>query len=160
MEVETLSYEEAKSWFWIRTWLWFLVCAIVSVMTFFAYGGQWLKTFPARFWVSLICGIGAVLMGLGAAAISLQFVWQRSGWRFGFALNGPACAAMSALMAFLCCGFILSFMQNDPNHLPPPAMIQTTYSLMQFGTASAGLWGFVFGSWFALRRDKYFVEPI
>lgn len=160
MELERISYDEAKAWFWLRTWLWFLVCAILSVMAFFGYGAELLKTFSARFWVALVSGVGVVLMGLAAATISLQFAWMRTGWRLGFALNGPACAAISALTAFLCCGIILSFMQNDPTHAPPPALIQTTYSLMQFGAAFAGLWGFIFGSWFALRRDKYFVEPI
>jgi len=23
----------------------------------------------------------------------------------------------------------------------------------------SGMWGAVFGAWFALRRDKYFIEP-
>jgi len=158
--MEQISYDEAKEWFWIRTWLWFFVCALLSIMALFAYSGGLMKTFSARFWVSVIVGVSITLLGLAAAHISLQLPWMRAGWRFGFALNGPACAAVSALTAFLCCGGVLSYLQNDPIHPASAALIQATYSLMQFGIAAAALWGFIFGSWFAMRRDKYFVEPI
>jgi hypothetical protein len=160
MDPERISYDEAKAWFWIRTWLWFAICALLSVMAFFGYGGGMLKTFPVRFWVSVVAGISVTLLGLSGAYLSLQFPWMRLGWRFGFALNGPASAAISALAGFFLCGAVLSLMQNDPVHPPSPAVIQVTYSLMKFGVAAAGLWGFIFGSWFAMRRDKYFVEPI
>jgi len=158
--MEKISYDEAREWFWVRTWLWFLVCAVLSVMALFGYAGELLKAFPARFWVSVIAGVSMPLLGLLAAYISLQLPWIRTGWRFGFALNGPTCAAISALAAFFCCGAILSYMQNDPNRLPKPELIQIAYSLMQFGIAAAALWGFIFGSWFAMRRDRYFVETI
>jgi len=158
--MERISYDEAREWFWVRTWMWFVACALLSVIATFAYSGELLKTFPARFWVSVIAGTSVTALGLLAAYVSLQFPWVRTGWRFGFALNGPACAAMSALASFLACGIILSVMQNDPQKPPSAALIQSTYSLMQFGIAAAALWGFIFGSWFTMRRDRYFVEPI
>ncbi|MCX8053473.1 MAG: hypothetical protein N3B12_06665 [Armatimonadetes bacterium] len=160
MELERISYDEARTWFWMRTWLWFVVCAVFSVVLFFEYSGGMLKTLEARFWVSAIAGISTALMGLSAAAISRQFAWMRIGWRLGFVLNGPVCALISGLMAVLAGNVILSFMQNDPTRAPSATMLQVVYSLLQFGAVEAALWGFIFGSWFAMRRDKYFVEPI
>ena len=69
MYTEKISYDEAKAWFWLRTWLWFLVCAVLSAMAFFGYSGALdalLKTFPARFWVSIAAGVTTTLIGLMA----------------------------------------------------------------------------------------------
>lgn len=158
--MEKVSYDEAKEWFWIRTWLWTAVAAVVSVMAYFAFSNGVVKAFAPRMWVSISAGIGSPLLGLLAAYISLQFAWMRRGWRFAFLPNGPACAAIAALEAFLICGMILSFMQSDPYHLPSADLIDRTYTLMRFGISASAFWGFIYGSWFALRRDKYFVEPI
>jgi len=35
-----------------------------------------------------------------------------------------------------------------------------TYTIMRFSVVVAALWGFIYGSWFAMRLDKYFVEQI
>ena len=158
--MEKISYDEAREWFWVRTALWFAVAVVISVVAEFNYAGGLIDAFSERMWVSVIAGVSVSALGLLAAYISIQLVWMREGWRFGFAINGPACAAIAALAAFLACGVILSFMQNDPAHPPSPAAIQAAYTLMQFGVGAAALWGFVFGSWFAIRRDRYFVERI
>jgi hypothetical protein len=158
--VEKISYDEAREWFWVRTALWAAVSAVVSVMAHFAYSNGIIKLFHVRMWVSIGSGMGTVLLAILATTISLQFPWVRLGRRYAFLLNGPACAAISALMAFLVCGFILTFMQNDPLHPPSAALIDWTYAIMRFAIGAATVWGFVFGSWFVLRRDRYFVESI
>ena len=158
--MEKISYDEARQWFWIRTWLWFAVLAVLMVMGTFAYSADLIKEFSARFLASLIVGIVAPLLGLAAAAISLQFTWMRMGWRLAFALNGPVCAGMAGLIAAFVCVFALSYMRGEAVHPPSEATIQTAYSLMEFGIGASALLGFIFGSWFAMRRDKYFVELI
>lgn len=158
--MERISYDEAREWFWVRTAVWTVVAALASAMAFFACSGDLVKGLHSRTWLSVGAGILSVLLGLAAATISFQFPWMRGGWRRGFVLNSPACTAISGLMAFLVCGVILSFMQNDPMHQPSPQTVQVAYSLMQFGTGASAFWGFIFGSWFSMRRDKYFVEPI
>lgn len=166
--MEKLSYDEAREWFWVRTGVWFLPIALVSMMVFFAVSSDFVRPFSTRIWLSVGVGVGSALLGLLAAFVSMQFPWMRRGWRLGFTLNGPACAAIAAVVAFFVCGIALSFLQNKP---PGPnavravrdahqAMIHAAYMAMQFGIGASALWGLVFGSWFALRRDRYFVEPI
>lgn len=140
--------------------MWTVVMVIVSVIALFVYSGDPLRVFGARMWFSVGAGVGSVLIGLLAAVISLQLPWMRSGWAIGPVLNSLACAAIAALAAFLICGFILTFMQNDPYNQPSQSLIQTTYDLMWGGIIVSAFWGLVYGSWFALRRDKYFVESI
>ncbi len=158
--LEKVSYDEAREWFWVRTLVWTVAAAIVSVMGYFAFSNDVVKVFGARVWVSAGAGVGVTLIGVLAAYISLQFPWMRGGWRFGFVLNGPVSAAIAALISFLLGGMILTFMQNDNVHPPPATLIDMTYALMKFGIAASALWGFIYGSWFAMRRDRYFVESI
>ena len=75
--MERISYDEAREWFWVRTWMWFVACALLSVIATFAYSGELLKTFPARFWVSVIAGISV----------------RRSGcWRHSYRCSFRGCA--------------------------------------------------------------------
>lgn len=171
--LERLSYDEAREWFWVRTLIWLLPAAVASVISFYGFAGwiftnELVKAGLSQVWLSV--GGSALVLGFGLAAayISLQLPWMRAGWRYGFVLNGPVCAAISALAAFLACGMILSFLQNEPpNQFEQPvafaryiAMIDVSYVMMRFGIGAAAFWGFIFGSWFAMRRDKYFVELI
>jgi len=158
--LEVATYDEVRQWFWFRTWLWTVAACIASVMAYFAYLNGLVEAFATRMWLSVGVGVAVTLIGMLAAFISLQFAWMRGGWRLGFVLNGPACAAIGALTAFLLCGVILTFMQNDPLHPPPANTVHVTYTIMRFSVVVAALWGFIYGSWFAMRLDKYFVEQI
>jgi len=158
--LERISYDEAKHWFWIRTAIWTVVAALISMMAFFAYSNEIIKEFSSRIWISVGAGLVSTLLGLMAAWISMQFQWMRRGWRLGFVLNSPACVLISALAAFFICGFILSFLKSDTQNPISAEAIQTAYILMQFGIGASAFWGFIFGSWFSMRRDRYFVETI
>jgi MFS family permease len=113
-----------------------------------------------KLWVSIAGGVAAVFIGLLGATLSLEFVWMRLGHRYGYFINGPICAIISGIAAFLLCGAILSILQNDPYNPMSQAHVQATYMLMQFGVGASMFWGFILGSWFAMRCDKYFIEQI
>lgn len=165
-----MTYEEVRDWFWTRTIIWTLLAAVVSAAAFFIYSGEFdgVETQSARIWVSVGCGLLVTLLGLMAACISMQFPWMRRGWRRGFVLNGPICAVIAGLSALFISGIILSFLQNDPpNQFHEKAaykaytdMIDAAFMLIQLGIGAAAFWGFIFGSWFSLRRDKYFIEQL
>ncbi len=162
MADEKLDYYEAKSWFWTRTFVWLVPVIIITAISQFMFWSYYdlSGTFSVRLWTSIAGGFASALIGLLGAAISLDFPWMRLGRRYGYVLNGPICAVISGIAAFLLWGAILSIMQNDPNHLPSRAVVQTAYTLMEFGIGASMFWGFILGSWFAMRRDKYFVEQI
>ena len=165
---ERLHYDEARNWFWIRTGVWLLPAALVSVMAHFAYTGGLIDRFAERVITSSCGGVGSVILGVLAAYVSMQLTWMRFGWRISYVLNGPACAVIAGAVAFIACGIILTFLQGSP---PDPVdhkaayeaylgFVDRTYQMMVFSAGAAAFWGFVFGSWFAMRRDKYFIEPI
>lgn len=148
--------------------MWILPIVLVSVIAIFALSNDLIKPFSTRLWVAIGMGIAASLIGLIAASISRSFPWMRLGWRFAFALNGPACAAASAIMAFFLGGLIMSFIQDKTvNPITEPkdyaaymAMIDAAFRMMILGIVASAFWGFILGSWFAMRRDKYFIEQI
>lgn len=162
MAEEKLGYYEAKSWFWTRTFVWLVPAIIVTAISqymlwsYFDLSG----TMSVRLWTSIAGGFGSTLIGLLGAAISLDLPWMRLGRRYGYVLNGPVSGFFSGVAAFLLCGAILSIMQNDPNHPPSQATVQMAYILMEFSIGASIFWGFILGSWFAMRRDKYFIEQI
>ena len=166
--MEKISYYEAREWFWIRTCVWLLPIILISVMAIFALSDDYIKPFSTKLWVAIGIGIAASLIGLMAASLSMSFPWMRLGWRLSLALNGPACAAVAALTAFLLGGLVTSFLQDtavNPATRPKEyaaylAMIDTAYKMMLLGIVASGFWGFILGSWFAMRRDKYFIEQI
>lgn len=158
--MEKVSYVEAREWFWVRTAVWCVPSAIVSVIACFAYYGSIVEDFRPRLIYSIAAGVGGTLFGLIAAWISIQFPWMRLGRRLAWPLNAILCAAMSAVGALLVCGAILGVMKDNTAHYPSEEVISTTYDLMLFAIALAAFWGLALGSWFALRFDKYFVEPI
>jgi hypothetical protein len=166
--LERLDYYDARNWFWIRTAIWFLPAALISVMAHFAYTSDLFDAFSDRAIVSLCAGIGSTLLGVIAGYISMQMIWMKFGWRISYVLNGPFCALAAGLVAVLLCGIVLTFLQADP---PDPvghkaayeaflASNDRAYQVMVFATGACAFWGFIFGSWFAMRRDKYFIEPI
>lgn len=158
--MEKVSYEEAREWFWVRTVVWCVPAAIVSVIVCFGYFGSLVSEFRDRLLYSAIAGVGATLLGLLAAYISIQFTWMRMGWKRSWPLNALACAAVAALGAVLACGVILSIMKDNIYNMPSDEVISTPYDLMLFAIALAAFWGLALGGWFALRFDKYFVEFI
>ena len=159
---EKLSYDEARLWFWTRTFVWLVPAFVVTGVALYGFWDYFELTGPSslRLWLSVGEGAGSVLIGLLGALISLEFPWMRLGRGYGCLLNGPVCAVISGLGAFLLSGAILSILQNDPYHPPSQASVETEYLLMQFGVGASIFWGFILGSWFAMRRDKYFVEQI
>lgn len=159
---EKLDYYEARSWFWMRTFIWILPAIVVTAIGqyFFWNYYELVGSDSLKLWLSTAEGIGVVFVGLLGATISLEFVWLRLDRRYGCVLNGPVCAIISGVAAFLLCGAILSILQNDPYNPMSQAEVQTTYMLMQFGIGASMFWAFILGSWFAMRRDKYFIEQI
>lgn len=158
--MEKVSYEEAREWFWVRTAVWCVPAAIVSIIACFAYYGSIVEDFRPRMIYSAVAGVGGLLLGLIAATLSTQFPWMRLGRRRAWPLNAIMCVVMSAVGAVLVCGVILSIMRDNIEHYPSEEVIATAYDLMLFAIALASFWGLTLGSWFALRFDKYFVEPI
>ncbi|MCE5200609.1 MAG: hypothetical protein ABFD54_11195 [Armatimonadota bacterium] len=162
MNLEKVSYREAREWFWIRTFIWLVPACIASAFLVFEFAGYYelVERTELRAWIAVGIGVGAVLLGLLGAKISLESPWMRRGWRLAFLLNGPAGAVLSAVAAFLVAGAMLAYLQSDPRHALPFQVGNAAYMLTAFGIGCAGMWGFIFGSWFAMRRDKYFVEQI
>ncbi|MGI6296587.1 MAG: hypothetical protein ACOX3G_10915 [Armatimonadota bacterium] len=158
--LEKVSYAEAREWFWVRTALWCVPAIIVSVIVSFAYYEPVVDLAQGRILYSIIAGVGSVVFGLIAAALSTQFPWMRLGKKRAWLLNAVLSTGMAVLGAVLLCGIILSVMRDNIENYPSQEIIATAYEVMIFAIALAGFWGFTLGSWFALRRDKYFVEQI
>lgn len=166
--MERLSYEEARNWFWVRTLVWLVPTALVSVMAHFTYTSGLIEALSERVIVSVAGGIGSVAIAVLAAYITMQTTWMRFGWRISFVLNGPACTLIAGVFAAIACMMVMTFVKASPpdgvNH--PAAYdaflihIDEIYQVMLFSVGAAAFWGFVLGSWFAMRRDKYFIEPI
>ncbi len=165
--LERLDYYGARNWFWIRTAIWMVPAALISVMAHFVYTDGLFETVGARAAAAALGGCGSVLLAALAGCITMQLTWMRFGWRISFVLNGPACALIAALVTVITCGIIMTFLKSSP---PDPVGrkaeydawlggIERVYELMVFSTGASAFWGFVFGSWFAMRRDKYFIEP-
>ena len=158
--MERVGYDEARSWFWTRTWLWFVVAVVASaVFWYFATDGV-IKPMGVRAGICAGGGVFVALAGLIAATISTQLPWMRAGWRIAFVLNGPSGAAIAAVIGALVGGLALSILHNDPLHPPSRAVVQTALTLVEYGMGACALLGFIFASWFAMRRDKYFVERL
>ncbi|MCX6344111.1 MAG: hypothetical protein NT018_03430 [Armatimonadetes bacterium] len=158
--MEKLTYEEAREWFWIRTLIWFFPAIIVSIAGHFAYCGEILTSTAPRLWVSVSVGIVTVMLGVFSAFLSMQFPWMSAGRWFAFLLTGPICAGMCSGAAFVLGGLTLAFIKNNPINIPDGDMLDIFYKIMIFAIGASGFWGLVFGVWFALRRDRYFVEII
>jgi len=166
--VENVSYEEAREWFWVRTVAWFIPVALLTMMGFFALLNDVIDSVMTRLWISIGVGAAASLLALAAAAVSITLPWMRERWKLSFLINGPVCAIAAGVIAFLIGVLIQSFVPGDlPNPITEPEKFKAATDLsvliadlVIYGTAASGVLGFLFGSWFALRRDKYFVELI
>lgn len=158
--LEKVSYAEAREWFWVRTALWCAPSVVVSVIACFAYYEPIVDLSQGRVFCSIAAGVGSVAFGLLAAALSTQFPWMRLGKKRAWPINALLSTGMAVLGAVLVCGIVLSIMRDNTDSYPTQEIIATAYEIMMFGIALAGFWGFALGSWFALRRDKYFVEQI
>ena len=157
---EKLSYDEAKGWFWFRTWLWSAAAAVASVVACFMTAARLIEPFGIRFWVSVAVGVGVVLAGLISARVSIRRPWMRTGWRSAFLLNGAFCIFVALVFVLLICAWARTILLGDPAFPRPEETMDAGYALMQFAIAGSAVWAFVFGSWFALRMDRYFVESI
>ncbi len=86
---------------------------------------------------------------------------MRTGWRFAFILNGPAVAVIAALAGAFIYAVAVGQQESIASHQVLSIVErQVIDNYGQAGVVAAALWGFIFGSWFAMRRDKYFVESI
>jgi len=137
------------------------VVAIVAsaVFWYFATDGV-IKPVGLRAGICAGGGVIVALAGLIGATISLQLPWMRAGWRMAFVLNGPAGAAIAAVIGFLVAGLALTILQNAAVHPPSRATVSAAHTLAEYGLGACALSGFIFASWFAMRRDKYFVERL
>jgi len=160
MPIERISYDEARRWFWIRTWVWSIPSWIASSSAAFIYTADTLRAVDTRLWVGLSAGALSVLFGILGASVSLGLPWMRRGSKWAFLVNGFACAAVAALGAFILSGLVYSFVSDHPEFPYPRRVIDTAIRMSEFGIPVSAMWGFLFGSWFAMRRDKYFVELI
>ena len=174
--MEKLTYDEVKGWFWTRTWIWFVPAAAVSVVAHYMLPSMLLapsEVVPssAQTWVYVGSGIATVLIGIFAAKITIQLPWMRAGWRFAFILNAPVSVVISGIIALLLGMAVLSVLDlTIPSAQVPTApehveriwseVINPAKAMVWFGTGVAAFWGFVFGSWFAIRRDRYFVDGL
>ncbi len=159
-QLERISYEEAREWFWIRTSLWFVPAFLASAVAYFVYAGSEIATLKARVTISILCGLGVALLGLVAAIISIQFPWMRLGRRRLWWFNTLVCAAIAGFGALGASAIILTLLRENPDNVLKSRVIETAHYLMAAGIAASGFWGAAFGAWFALRRDKFFVESI
>ena len=158
--MERIPYDEARDWFWVRTAVWFVPACLVSAMGCFEYAGTMIETFKVRVIVSLISSLAATLLGLLAAGISMQYPWMRLGWWKLWWLNSLIGAVIAAFLATGLSAIIQTVLRETPGRVPGNHVYDTATSMMGVGIVIAAFWGAVFGAWFALRRDKYFVESI
>lgn len=158
--MEKISYYEAREWFWVRTLIWSIPAIIVSVMAQFFFTEGLIIASNSRLMTATWVGLGAVGCAVLAALICIQLPWMREGHWFGFILTAPVCAAVSGFIAFLISGLIFAFIYNDPLHPTSGDVIDSLYKMIKFAIASSGLFGGIFGLWFSLRRDRYFIEQI
>lgn len=126
----------------------------------FAYAGEVIETFKTRLLVSLVSALGATLLGLLSATISRNFPYMRLGWRKLWWLNTLICGFIAGFLAAGVSAIILAVLKENPNCIPGNYVYDTATSMMELGIAVAAFWGAAFGTWFALRLDKYFVESI
>jgi hypothetical protein len=159
-ELERISYEEAREWFWVRTAVWFVPAYISTAMGCFVYAGTMIENFKARVMVSLLSALVATLLGLIAASISRHYPWMRLGWRKLWPLNTLISAVMAAFFAIGLSGVILTLLRENPDYITGNFVFDTASSMMGLGIIIAAFWGAAFGAWFALRHDRYFVESI
>lgn len=166
--MERVRYYEARDWFWVRTGVWAIPAIIASVMAHFSYANGLFEPFGKRFWISAVAGLGVVLAGVLASYISMQLPWMRRGFKISILINGPACAIISGIAGLFILGVIFSVLQsrsgdailNQSTARAFESMMSNAYTFAGFIVGAAVFWGFIFGSWFAMRRDKYFIEPI
>jgi len=162
-----IRYDELRAWFWWRTWMWSIPCVILSILFVFRQLGHQSLGFTLVFWGSAWAGFGSVAFGLLAANTSIGMPWMKFAWRSALLLNAPACAVFAGVMAFVVGGTVLGLAQNSPpdQFLAPKeyrvylVYVSAILSCVKYGVMLSSLWGVVYGAWFVLRRDKYFIEP-
>lgn len=158
-QLERIPYEEAREWFWIRTGVWLIPAYIVNAMATFAYAGTLIEDFKTRTTVALLCALAITLLGLLSAVLSIPLPWMRLGRRRLWPLNTLACTLIAAFSAVALSGIILTIIGGQgTEYVAGHPVYDTARSLMEVGVVATAFWGAAFGSWFALRLDRYFVE--
>ena len=158
--MERIPLDEAREWFWVRTAVWFVPAYIVSAMGCFEYAGAMIEALKTRMIVSLVSALVATLFGLLTAGISMQYPWMRLGWWKLWWLNALVGAVIAAFFATGLGAIIQTVLRENPDYVSGNHVFDTASSVMGLGIVIAAFWGAAFGAWFALRRDKYFVESI
>lgn len=159
-DLERVSYEEAREWFWIRTALWFVPAYLTSAIGLFIVPTADMNSLKARLVVSLLSALGVTVLGLLAAAFSMQFPWMRLGRRRLWWLNAFACAVLAGFGAVGASAVVLTILRENPANIDGSFVIETAKTVMMAGIAGAAFWGMAFGAWFLLRSDKHFVESL
>lgn len=159
--MEKMTYEEARGWFWTRTWFWAAPAALATAVSYFLFAAEMYKSAEPRTLIAAGIGIGSVLLGVLAAWLSMQSPWMRGGWKIGIIINGILCIGIAGVISGFISAFVMAYIERDPALYPvSEALRESTMMSMGFGIGASALWGFVFGSWFAMRRDRYFVERL
>ncbi|MFQ3550213.1 MAG: hypothetical protein SNJ70_10740 [Armatimonadota bacterium] len=156
--MDTLTYYEVKRWFWIRTWMWSIPVFILSILLFYFYSRSYFEDFEPLFKVSLAGGLITPLLSIFSAFLSVQLPWMRLGWLVSFVINGPFCIIVGGLVSAFLSGIFYSFISTDIDR--PLEVLEITKQILKLVVLNSAFWGFVYGTWFAMRKDKYFVEPI
>lgn len=153
-----MSYDEAREWFWVRTTVWFLVALTISSLAYYFYSDGIVAPVGRRILLSVICASGATLLAILAAWLSIETPWMQLGRWQAWLFNGIICAGIATIGGALVSAAILCFMRDNIHNYPSEELLSACHEMMLFGICLAAFWGLIFGSWFALRRDKYFVE--
>jgi hypothetical protein len=162
-----IRYDELRTWFWWRTWMWSIPCTILTtIAVFWRLEGQGLG-FNLRFWDSVWVGVGSVAIALLVAGTSTARPWMRFAWKSALPVNTLVGAVFAGVLAFLVGGIVLGIAQNSPpdQFIAPDRYrvylvnVSGCLNCVKYGVLLSALWGAVYGAWFALRRDKYFIEP-
>ncbi len=158
--VVRLGFYELKKWFWLRTYFWALIAIVVTGTAVFFASTEQMEDPGTRLLISFMVGLVTVASNLLVVNMSTNTPWMRSGFLWSFLPNGFVCALGNGFVTAVLCVGVLSFMSIDPENLPTEEDLATAWWFFYLSMGSGVFWGFIFGNWFAMRRDKYFVEDI
>lgn len=164
--MDRMTYAEAKDWFWIRTWIWSVPAAVVTIVGLYLFADRQDTLKDLRVLFAACAGLFSVLVAVLMSYVSTQWPWMRSGAWFGVALTAPICAAVGVFLTFLAGGVLLAIVRESVpvgiamEQIVNIDTIDAVYDVTNYAMYASGFWSLLFGTWFSLRRDRYFVDSI